>query len=53
MRTEKRCTKCRIVKPVDDFYRKAGTMRPSARCKECTRAAIMNARRRRGETEPA
>lgn len=44
MTPEKRCTGCAETKPVDAFYRARG--KPSARCKECTKAAVRDYRAR-------
>lgn len=48
--TEKRCTKCGIVKPVSDYYLKYDKRaadkgrRPRAQCKECTKVDVRRGR---------
>jgi hypothetical protein len=43
----KRCPRCGLVKPADQFYRRRRSLRLSPYCKPCQRAAAREARNRR------
>ena len=45
--TAKRCPRCGLVKPADQFYRRRHGRRLSPYCQPCTRAASREVRNRR------
>jgi hypothetical protein len=52
MTAAKRCSRCGLVKPANQFYRRRGGRRLSSYCQPCTRAASREARGRRRQ-DPA
>jgi hypothetical protein len=52
MTAAKRCSRCGLVKPANQFYRRRGGRRLSSYCQPCTRAASREANHRRRQ-DPA
>jgi hypothetical protein len=52
MTSSKRCPRCGQVKPADQFYRRRRGRRLSSYCQPCSRAAALEAGRRRRQ-DPA
>ena len=47
--TTKCCTKCKLVKPVSQFYFNTSKQRHEAWCKQCTKESVLNSRRKNPE----
>lgn len=55
MRTEKRCSRCRMTKRLEEFYRQSQRSADghTAYCKVCTKEAVAEWQRRNRDLSPA
>jgi hypothetical protein len=52
VRTDKRCPKCSVTKPLGDFHTRRGGSQPGSYCKSCDRVRLRALRERRRRDDP-